>query len=238
MNSWWDAVSHGAASGGLGQRIVDVLAPAVHQHINLMNSSGIIVASTDPERIGAEHRAAVEVLRTGRAVTISQPVEGIPDKPGINLPLTIDGGLSGVIGITGDPREVEPVAQVVVLTVELLIEQEREHRSSMAARSRAREIIAALVSDGQSLAKAQELLTVAEIGKGPWCLGVWASAHPRQDGSAQPPEKAEQLVMAVNDGTAPRVPGPPGPSCGAACCGPSRPEVRSTRIWRAATLAG
>ncbi len=208
QTSWWDAVSPSAASGGLGQRIVDVLAPAAEQNINLMNSSGIIVASTDPERIGAEHRAAVEVLQTGRPVIVRHSVEGIPDRPGINLPLTIDGQLTGVIGITGDPETVEPVAQVVVLTVELLIEQEREHRTSIAARSRAREIVAALVSDGQSLAKVHELLAAAGTGKGPWSLGVWAAAEPRQDGSAQPPERAEQMVVALNDGTAPGAPKP------------------------------
>lgn len=206
QTSWWDAVSPGAAGGGLGQRIVDVLAPAVNQHINLMSSAGTIIASTDPERIGTQHRGAAQVLETGRPVIVREPVDGIPDKPGINLPLTIDGQLSGVIGITGDPDVVEPLAQVAVLTVELLIEQEREHRTSVAARSRAREIIAALVSDGQSLTKVQELLNAAGLAEGPWSLGVWAAVEPRNDSSAQPPEQAEQLVTAANEGTGPGIP--------------------------------
>lgn len=199
QTSWWDAVSRGAG-GGLAQRIVDMLAPVVRQNINLMNSSGIIVASTDTERIGTEHRAALHVLETGQPVVVRKPQDGIPDRPGINLPLIIDGHLTGVIGVTGEPEVVEPLAQVVVLTVELLIEQEREHQTSMVARSRAREIVAALISDGQSLAKVRELLLAEGLGEGPWSLGVWAASEPRQDGSAQPPEQAEKTVMEVNEG--------------------------------------
>ncbi|GAA1825841.1 CdaR family transcriptional regulator [Nesterenkonia flava] len=202
QTSWWDAVSRGDG-GGLAQRIVDVLAPVVRQNINLMNSSGIIVASTDPERIGAEHRAALQVLETGQAVVVREPRDGIPDRPGINLPLIIDGHLTGVIGVTGEPEAVEPLAHVVVLTVELLIEQEREHHTSMVARSRAREIVAALVSDGQSLLKVGELLRAEGLGEGPWSLGVWAAPEPRQDGSAQPPHQAENIVMEINEGRSP-----------------------------------
>ncbi len=202
----WDRMGS-VAGGGLAQRIVDVLGPTIRQNINLMDADAVVIASTDPARIGSPHRAAEEVLRTGRPVLVSHPGAGTDDRPGINLPLTIDGEVSGVIGVTGEPGDVEPLAQVVVLTVELLIEQDREHRTSAAARREARELIAALSSAGQSLEALGELLSSAGMSRGPWSIGVWAGEEPRRDGSAAPPDNAEQLVRQVNDGASPGVPG-------------------------------
>ena len=36
--------------------------------INIMNTEGYIIASTEPERIGTFHQGALEAVRTGKAV--------------------------------------------------------------------------------------------------------------------------------------------------------------------------
>ena len=196
---WWDTVSSAASDGGLAQRIVELLSPTVRQHINLMNSAGVIVASTDKDRIGSEHRAALEVIRTGRPVIVERTVDGVSDRPGINLPLVVDDQVSGVIGVTGDPAEVESVATVVVLAVELLIEQEREHYSSFAVRGQVRDAMVALASTVQPLGGVEDQLASLGLGTGPWSLGVWAAREPRGHGSAASPEGAERIAATIVD---------------------------------------
>ncbi|WVM90882.1 sugar diacid recognition domain-containing protein [Halopseudomonas pachastrellae] len=44
-------------------------------------------------------------------------------KPGINLPLLHAGRLVGVLGITGDPEQVRPFAELLRMTAEMLVEQ-------------------------------------------------------------------------------------------------------------------
>ncbi|HIX00962.1 MAG TPA: helix-turn-helix domain-containing protein [Candidatus Nesterenkonia stercoripullorum] len=197
----------GIAGTGLAQRIIDVLGPTVQQHINLMDADAVVIASTDTGRIGSRHQGAEEVLRTGQPVLVSQPIAGHSDRPGINLPLVIDHDVCGVIGVTGEPKDVEPLAQVVALTVELLIEQDREHRTSAAAWRAARDLVTALSSGARARETAQELLSSAGMPRGPWTIGVWAARKARRDGSAIPPANAEQLVREINDGTSPGVPG-------------------------------
>lgn len=183
------------------QRVVDVVAPTLRQNINLMNAHGLIVASTDEKRVGAEHRAALEVLETGRPVIVDRSLPGVPDKPGINVPLVLDGRISGVVGVTGQPESVEQVAQVLAMTIALLIEQEWEHDSSNEVRTRVRELVSALSAPpGSASADIVETrLSNLGLGEGPWSIGVWAAPEPREDGTAAPPDKAEQLVTAINE---------------------------------------
>ena len=48
--------------------------------VNIMDTSGVIVASTDAERIGTTHEGAREVVRTGRPVAIEK--SDVPRYPG------------------------------------------------------------------------------------------------------------------------------------------------------------
>ncbi|HEY1135200.1 MAG TPA: sugar diacid recognition domain-containing protein, partial [Nocardioides sp.] len=186
-------------SADLAQRVVDTVATTIQQDINLMDAGGLVVASTVPERVGRPHQAARRVLASGRPVVVTRVVEGVVDRPGINVPLELDGQVAGVVGITGDPRTVEPIAHVVALTMQLLLTQEREHDSANATRTRARELVSTLVSSRSSTLAVQDRLRSLGLGTGPWSIGVWADAEVGPDGSAVPPPGAEHTVSAVND---------------------------------------
>ncbi|MDT9594085.1 sugar diacid recognition domain-containing protein [Nocardioides zeae] len=195
-----DASSAGAPlSAELGQRVVDVVASTIRQDINLMDAGGMVVASTVPERVGKPHRAARRVLAGGRPVVVTRVVEGVVDRPGINVPLELDGQVAGVVGITGDPRTVEPIAHVVALTMQLLLTQEREHDSANLTRTRTRELVSTLASARSSTPALLDRLRSAGLGSGPWSIAVWADPAPRPDGSAAPPPHAEHTVTVLND---------------------------------------
>lgn len=44
------------------QAIVEEIGNEIHEHINMMDSKGIIIASTNPERIGQVHEGARRVI--------------------------------------------------------------------------------------------------------------------------------------------------------------------------------
>lgn len=128
----------------LAQRVIDQVAPTLEFNINVMDPGGRIIASTDRERIGAIHAVA-------RAVASGEPGivhdGGSPTaRAGVNLPLRLDGEIVGVLGVTGPPERVAPVAQVLVLTTALLLEREREIDDSARRDAADRELLAGLVS--------------------------------------------------------------------------------------------
>ena len=83
--------------------------------INVMNTEGIIVASTEEQRIGTFHQGAMDVIRTGKPVAIEpEDVSKYPGaKQGYNMPIRIEGEIIGVIGIFGTPAEIKPLARLL-----------------------------------------------------------------------------------------------------------------------------
>ena len=72
--------------------------------INVMNTDGIIVASTEKHRIGSFHQGALEAVRTGKPVAIraDQLAQYPGAKQGYNMPLRVNGAVIGVVGIFGE----------------------------------------------------------------------------------------------------------------------------------------
>ncbi|WP_372697364.1 CdaR family transcriptional regulator [Arthrobacter sp. JSM 101049] len=128
----------------LAQRVIDQVAPTLEFNINVMDPSGVIIASTDAARIGSMHAVA-------RAVAAGEPGivhEAGPasERAGVNLPLRLDGDVVGVLGVTGPPERVAPVAQVLVLTTALLLEREREIDDTARRDAADRDLLGALVA--------------------------------------------------------------------------------------------
>lgn len=169
----------------LAQRVIDQIAPTLEFNMNVMDRSGRIIASTDPARIGDLHAVA-------RAVASGEPGivhdGGSPtERAGINLPLRLEGGIVGVLGITGPPERVAPVAQVLVMTMVLLLERERELDDSARREAADRELLVRLVS-GELAAEGIEKALAAGVPDLPTPWRLQAVLAPEQTG---PPDTAE-----------------------------------------------
>jgi len=83
--------------------------------INIMNPDGIIIASTEKERIGSLHQGALEAARTGRTVIVSkgQLSQYLGAKEGYNMPLRVCGRIIGVVGLHGNPEEIQDLAHLL-----------------------------------------------------------------------------------------------------------------------------
>lgn len=105
------------------QRIAEEVGGTIHKNVNIMDETGCIIASTDPERIGMFHMGAIELLNKNLPELL---IDGAEEdykgaRHGINLPLVIEDKAIGVVGITGEIGEVRTLGAVIKKMTEILI---------------------------------------------------------------------------------------------------------------------
>lgn len=108
----------------LAQYIIDYNKKIVSYQINIMNPGAVIIASTNPARIGKHHFGAQRVLETGEAYIIDDDsAKGFQDVvPGITLPIRFRNELIGMLGI-GAGKNSTLVGKILLSSTELLVEQ-------------------------------------------------------------------------------------------------------------------
>lgn len=109
----------------LAEEIVELTMVKLHHNINVMDTNGVILASGEKERIGKLHEGAAYVAKTGEILRITEDnINQFPGtKTGINMPIHFQQQLVGVIGITGNPNEIEKMANLLQLTTEMMVHQ-------------------------------------------------------------------------------------------------------------------
>ncbi|CAM3023736.1 sugar diacid recognition domain-containing protein [Paenibacillus sediminis] len=109
----------------LADMIVKKTKELTQMNMNVMDKEGVIISSSDPERIGKLHEGAIEVVRTGEEIIISSEMTNrwAGTKPGINMPILFHNEIIGVIGITGQEADVIPFGRAVKMMTEMLLQQ-------------------------------------------------------------------------------------------------------------------
>lgn len=89
-------------------------------NVNIMNEKGIIIASGAPSRLGTFHSAAYELIKSKKFISIiDKPSDDqIGVSEGVNLLLVERMEPVGVVGISGNPDTVMPLAKMAKLTIE------------------------------------------------------------------------------------------------------------------------
>lgn len=106
----------------LAIQVVKRLRQEIPYNINVMNKKGVIIASGETKRVGQLHEGAVEAIAFKRNNIIEKnQANGILN--GYNMPIVVRDEIIGVVGITGDPKQLTYIAPLVKVTTELLSEQ-------------------------------------------------------------------------------------------------------------------
>lgn len=106
------------------QQIVSEISTIIKQHVNLMDSEGYIIASTNPLRIGNFHEGAKKVVDEQlEEFYVTPETETSTTRTGLNLPIIIDSETIGVVGITGDYEQVYNYGQIVKKVTEILVRE-------------------------------------------------------------------------------------------------------------------
>ena len=110
----------------LAQSIVYHMMTQIPYNINIMNKKGYIIASGNKSRINTLHVGAVDAIKQRKTLPMEQQY-GNHGQPGVNMPLKFKNEIIGVVGITGDPNKVTPLASLLKTAVELLLQQKQEN---------------------------------------------------------------------------------------------------------------
>lgn len=110
-------------SSTLAQVIVTDMKKIISQELNFMDTEGLVIASTDPNRINTSHEGAKQVISTKEDLIIEDTGQFKGTKKGINLPIYFENQLIGVIGITGEKYEVAKYGQIIKKMTEILIKE-------------------------------------------------------------------------------------------------------------------
>lgn len=109
----------------LAQDIVNRTMKIIPFNVNVMDAKGTILASGNLARIGELHAGALLALAKKATVEVdaaaAKNMHGA--KPGVNLPLMVDGQVCGAVGLSGEPDEVRQFGELVKLTAEMILEQ-------------------------------------------------------------------------------------------------------------------
>ena len=111
----------------LAQAIVNAAMERIPYNVNIMNEHGYIIASGNHDRINTLHVGALQAIEERKILPMDTSF-GPHGQPGVNMPLFYGGEVIGVIGITGNPQTVTPLASLLQATAELLLRQSEINR--------------------------------------------------------------------------------------------------------------
>jgi len=87
----------------------------IGHHVLVTDINGVVLGSDDNSRVGTLHEASLKVLATGRQayhdLAAANNLSGT--RPGMTIPLRIDGHIVGTIGITGNPENISKYAMLI-----------------------------------------------------------------------------------------------------------------------------
>lgn len=109
----------------LASEIVKRTMAIIDANVNIMDRRGKIIGSGDSRRIGQIHTGAQQVIERQHSVEINpkELAQWSGSQSGINLPIRYQDKVVGVIGITGDPKQIRSYSQLVQMGAELTLEQ-------------------------------------------------------------------------------------------------------------------
>jgi carbohydrate diacid regulator len=116
----------------IASKMVSLAKEAIGYDVNIMDSGGMIIASSDSARIGKFHEGASRILKGQQpSIEIDETSNWVGVKSGFNIALVCRNETVGVLGITGDPEKVRPYGQVLKLAMEAILEQEILKRNAI-----------------------------------------------------------------------------------------------------------
>lgn len=149
------------------QQLVDAVSRLLGgRTINIMDLDGIIIASTDKERIGTLHTGARHVVTSGHDLAITEKL--LPNYPGAkvgyNMPLTFHGRVFGVIGMYGIPEQVRDMSQLLKIYADKYFEIEGTMEArllDLSLRSKLFGLLAAGNGDNEGIGRVMEMLDIS-----------------------------------------------------------------------------
>ncbi len=109
----------------LAQEIVNAVKEVVDKNINFIDKNGIIIGSTDEERLNTFHQAGYEAVKTSNNIVVLDEDKYRGSRNGINYPIKVNEQSIGAIGITGNPEEISKYGFLVTKITEVFVKEQQ-----------------------------------------------------------------------------------------------------------------
>lgn len=130
----------------IAKEIVDNLKDVINLDINLFNTSGEIIASTNRLRVGELHYGAIIAADSKRSLEVTYDEQFKGSKKGLNIPIIFNDTVAAVIGITGDKDIVSPYGNIIKKMTEILLRENFSQLVSFNAQNHYRDLSSALLT--------------------------------------------------------------------------------------------
>jgi carbohydrate diacid regulator len=150
----------------LAQIIVDRTMKILDRNINIRDKNGIIIASGNPERINTIHEIATKTIEEEKVLRVTEEeakkMKGV--QPGIDLPIYLNNEVVGVVGIIGDPAELDVYAGLVKSMVELMLQQTYYLEQLQLEEQATESFIRELLNNNSNISKKYYDILIKKIG--------------------------------------------------------------------------
>lgn len=131
----------------LAEKLIEQLTKYTDYNVNIMNEDGVIIASRNQERVGCFHEPAWQIINGGSDIIVVDSDNDYPGvSPGINMVIDIDGERIGVVGVTGIPEEIRPVALIIKMSIETMVKYERQKMQAYRRQTRKEQFLEMLTT--------------------------------------------------------------------------------------------
>lgn len=131
------------------QKIVDTVKDICGQDINFINTSGVIFASTNSDRIGDFHEIGKKVVETEQTIEVATADSFYGTHPGINIPFIYNRKVFAVIGISGNPDEVRKYAVLAQQITSLILREQEIDSFNYGKKNQMNYVIRSLVDNSE-----------------------------------------------------------------------------------------
>ena len=144
----------------MAAKLIEQITQYTDYNINIMDESGIIIASRDPKRVGTYHEVADRIIHGPLDTIVIHDEKEYPGvKPGINMAIMHEGRKEGVVGVTGEPDRIRDVAMITRMAMEAMLRYEKQQESLRLRKSRKEHFLTLLTQ--QEFADSKEIRTAA-----------------------------------------------------------------------------
>lgn len=148
----------------LAEKLIEQITKYTDYNVNIMNREGIIIASRNPDRIGMYHEPAWQILHGNEdIITVNSDNDYPGAVRGINMLIDIDGKREGVVGVTGNPEEIRPIALIIKMSIETMIRYENQKIQSLRRQTK-REQLQDLILSGDTPDPAKLRCLLQDLG--------------------------------------------------------------------------
>lgn len=131
----------------LAAEIADETTRILGYNVLITDRDAQVIGSGDTTRVGSIHEASVAVLASGIAAShdAEQAAALVGVRPGITMPIVLDGAVIGTVGITGPPARVARLGRLVQRQTEILMRESLFQRTRLLRENRLTQLVRDIV---------------------------------------------------------------------------------------------